>query len=215
MALGITLTLVEGVLGLVGGLMGLSIGTISFIGYRKTGSPALLRLTLAFVLLFLGFTFEALTSLIYGGMMPISFNVLTTIAIVASLLETAGYFFLAFSHIIAVRTSVSAVVVTSLLMIPLGMPAFQISAALESLSFYLLLYGALETGIAFVHSRRSETMIISLGLALLAISEFVRWVSYLYPLEPPWIPISLSLKILGFATFFIPVVKFVTRKETV
>ena len=214
MVLAISLSIVEGVLGLVGGLMGLSIGTISFTGYRKTGSPVLLRLTLAFVLLFLGFTFEAFTSIIYGGMIPISFITLTSLAIVASLLETAGYFFLAFSHIMGVRASVITAVIIPL-MIPLGMPAFQVSAALESLSFYLLLYGALETGIAFVRARRFETMIISLGLALLAVSEFVRWVSYLYPLEPIWIPISLSLKIVGFATLFIPVVKFVTRKETI
>ena len=35
--------------------MGLSIGAISFIGFRNTGSPTLFRLTIAFISISLGF----------------------------------------------------------------------------------------------------------------------------------------------------------------
>jgi len=41
--------LLENILNLVGFLVGLAIGIMSYIGFRNTGSPTLFRLTIAFL----------------------------------------------------------------------------------------------------------------------------------------------------------------------
>ena len=47
--------LLENILNLVGFLVGLAIGIMSYIGFRNTGSPTLFRLTIAFFSISLGF----------------------------------------------------------------------------------------------------------------------------------------------------------------
>ena len=45
----------EGILNLIGFVVGLIIGTFSYIGYKNTGSPVLFRLTIAFFAIGIGF----------------------------------------------------------------------------------------------------------------------------------------------------------------
>ena len=47
--------LLENILNLVGFLVGLAIGIMSFVGFRNTGSPTLFRLTIAFFSISIGF----------------------------------------------------------------------------------------------------------------------------------------------------------------
>ena len=128
-----TLLVAEGALALLGAFIGLSIAYISLIGYRETGSPALLRLTSAFILLFLGFICEALAIFGYVGVLPILVLATAFFTIASSFLETLGFFFLAFSYVLNVR-AIQRVSVMPLIL-PLSLPVIQISAALKSISF--------------------------------------------------------------------------------
>jgi len=47
--------LLENILNLLGFLVGLAIGIMSFIGFKNTGSPTLFRLTIAFFSISIGF----------------------------------------------------------------------------------------------------------------------------------------------------------------
>ena len=205
-----TLLVAEGVLALLGAFIGLSIAYISLIGYRETGSPALLRLTSAFILLFLGFTCEALAVFGYVGVLPILALATAFFAIASSFLETLGFFFLAFSYILNVRATQRVSVMP--LILPLSLPVIQISAALKSISFYLLIYAAVETAISYMKTRRAETLVLSLGLIFLAVSELIRWISYVELSWPFWYSTSLVLKLIGFSALLAPIVKFASLK---
>ena len=205
-----TLLVAEGVLALLGAFIGLSIAYISLIGYRETGSPALLRLTSAFILLFLGFTCEALAVFGYVGVLPILALATAFFTIASSFLETLGFFFLAFSYILNVRATQRVSVMP--LILPLSLPVIQISAALKSISFYLLIYAAVETAISYMKTRRAETLVLSLGLIFLAVSELIRWISYVELSWPFWYSTSLVLKLIGFSALLAPIVKFASLK---
>jgi len=205
-----TLLVAEGVLALLGAFIGLSIAYISLIGYRETGSPALLRLTSAFILLFLGFTCEALAVFGYVGVLPILALATAFFTIASSFLETLGFFFLAFSYILNVRATQKVSVMP--LILPLSLPVIQISAALKSISFYLLIYAAVETAISYMKTRRAETLVLSLGLIFLAVSELIRWISYVELSWPFWYSTSLVLKLIGFSALLAPIVKFASLK---
>ena len=214
MSFGPSLLVVEGILGLIGGLIGLSIGYFSLTGYRKTGSPTLLRLAFAFFFLFVGFTVESIANFSYSGYIPLFAISISILILLSVFLETIGYFFLAFSHVIDVRSSKRFALLIPLI-IPLNIQALQMSAILGSISFYLLLYGSLETGLSYFRVRKVETLLISLGLSLLAISEFVGWVSYLNISDAFMYLLSILLRVVGFSSLLLSVIKFVWKKETI
>ena len=89
--------LLENILNLVGFLVGLAIGIMSFVGFRNTGSPTLFRLTIAFFSISIGFF------VIWSGYMLEDYVIksgsidrgIQTLGIV---IQTVGYFFIAFSH---------------------------------------------------------------------------------------------------------------------
>ena len=205
------LLVVDGVLALIGAFIGLSIGYVSLTGYRETGSPAFLRLTSAFMLLFLGFTCESLAVFGYVGVVPILAFTAAFFTIASSFFEALGFFFLAFSYILNVRATQKALIMP-LFLLPLSLPVVQISAALKSISFYLLIYGSLETAIAYIKTRRAETLVLSFGLVFLAVSELLKWISYVELSWPFWYSTSLLLKLIGLSTLFAPLVRFASLR---
>ena len=89
--------LLENILNLVGFLVGLAIGLMSYIGFKNTGSPTLFRLTIAFLSISLGFF------VIWSGYMVEDFiiksgSIERWIQTVGIIIQTVGYFFIAFSH---------------------------------------------------------------------------------------------------------------------
>ncbi len=89
--------LLENILNLIGFLVGLAIGIMSYIGFRNTGSPTLFRLTIAFLSISLGFF------VIWSGYMLEDFiiksgSIEREIQTVGIIIQTIGYFFIAFSH---------------------------------------------------------------------------------------------------------------------
>jgi len=197
--------LLENILNLVGFLVGLVIGIMSFIGFRNTGSPTLFRLTIAFFSISLGFF------VIWIGYMVEDFviksgNIEKWIQTLGIAIQTVGYFFIAFSH------SIKSFYPKSRYFRSIGIfPLFLISSVqlehiFRSISFILLAYGAIETMLSYFDNRKKGTISVAVGLALLALGEFLGWYSFLFP-ESILYYLSMTIKIGGLIALFIPVSK--------
>jgi hypothetical protein len=199
--------LFEALINIMWSLIVFSISYISFRGYKILHSPTILRLSLAFF--FLGWSFALVGITIFNemGFFP-SLNIIIPILIIfAALLETIGYFFLAFSHIINVLSTQKFGFY--ILVIPLS---FSLLVIFQSLSFFFLTYGAIETGISWSKSRKISTLIITIGLSMITVGEFISWMAYLYPNYIIFSYIPLLIKILGFLTLFTPTVNYIRYK---
>jgi len=197
--------LLENILNLVGFLVGLAIGIMSFIGFRNTGSPTLFRLTIAFFSISLGFF------VIWIGYMAEDFviksgNIEKWIQTLGIAIQTVGYFFIAFSHSIKSFFPKSSYF-RSIGVFPLFLiSSVQLEHIFRSVSFILLAYGAIETMLSYFDNRKKGTISVAIGLALLALGEFLGWYSFLFP-ESILYYVSMIIKIGGLIALFIPVSK--------
>jgi hypothetical protein len=197
--------LFENILNLVGFLVGLSIGTISFVGFRNTGSPTLFRLTIAFISISLGF-FVIWTGYMVEDFIIKSGSIERWIQTLGIVIQTVGYFFIAFSHSIKSFFPKSSYF-RSVGIFPLFLvSSVQIEHVFRSISFILLAYGAIETMLSYFENRNKGTIWVSLGLGLLALGEFLGWYSFVFP-ESIMYPISMIIKIGGLISLFVPVSK--------
>jgi hypothetical protein len=199
------LTLVEDVLQFIGVFVSLSVATVAYKGYRQTESSALLRLATAFTFLGLGFLVEGLVGIAAATAL------LTTAFLAGLLLQTTGYFFLAFSHAIDVALAKRAGI--SLLIFPvIGLSGLQLSAVLSILSFYFVMYGFVETLYSYAKTKRPDTLLIAGGLGLIAAGTFVQWLSALYLqvdiLSQVLLLVQLLMKEIGLMMLFVPVLGF-------
>ena len=197
--------LLENILNLIGFVVGLTIGIMSYIGFRNTGSPTLFRLTIAFLSISGGFF------VIWTGYMLEDFvfqkgNIERWIQTLGIGIQTVGYFFIAFSH------SIKAFFPKSRYLRSVGIiPLFLVSAVhiehiFRSISFILLAYGAIETILSYFESKKKGTIFVAVGLALLALGEFLGWYSFVFP-ESILYNVSILIKIGGLISLFIPVSK--------
>jgi len=197
--------LLENILNLIGFLVGLAIGIMSLIGFRNTGSPTLFRLTIAFFSISLGFF------VIWVGYMVEDFvlksgSIERWVQTLGIAIQTVGYFFIAFSH------SIKSFFPKSRYFRSIGVfPLFLISSVqvehiFRSVSFILLAYGAIETMLSYFDNRKKGTISVAVGLALLALGEFLGWYSFVFP-ESILYSASMVIKIGGLIALFIPVSK--------
>ena len=197
--------LLENILNLVGFLVGLSIGVISFIGFRNTGSPTLFRLTIAFISISLGF-FVIWTGYMVEDFVIKSGSIERWIQTLGIIIQTIGYFFIAFSHSIKSFFPKSSYF-RSIGILPLFLvSSVQLEHIFRSVSFILLAYGAIETMLSYFENRNKGTIWVSLGLGLLALGEFLGWYSFVFP-ESILYTASMIIKIGGLISLFIPVSK--------
>ena len=199
------LVLVENILQFVGAFVSLSIATVAVKGFRQTGSPALLRLATAFAFLGVGFGVEGLVAV--GPFAAI----FTTALVAGLLLETTGYFFLAFSHVIDVTLAKRSGI--ALLVFPfLTLSSVQVVAALSILSFYFVLYGFVETFLSWMKNRRPDTLLIAGGLAMIGVGTFFQWLSLIYlqvdVLSQVLSLVQILMKEIGLMILFVPVIGF-------
>jgi hypothetical protein len=197
--------LLENILNLVGFLVGLSIGVMSFIGFRNTGSPTLFRLTIAFISISLGF-FVIWTGYMVEDFVIKSGSIERWIQTLGIVIQTIGYFFIAFSHSIKSFFPKSSYF-RSVGILPLFLvSSVQLEHVFRSVSFILLAYGAIETMLSYFENRNKGTIWVSLGLGLLALGEFLGWYSFVFP-ESILYTASMIIKIGGLISLFIPVSK--------
>ena len=197
--------LLENILNLVGFLVGLAIGIMSYIGFRNTGSPTLFRLTIAFSSISLGF-FVIWTGYMVEDLVTKAGSVEKWIQTLGIAIQTVGYFFIAFSHSIKSFFPKSSYF-RSVGIIPLFLvSAVQLEHIFRSLSFILLAYGAIETMLSYFDNKNKGAISVSIGLGLLALGEFVGWYSFVFP-ESILYSASIIIKIGGLIALFIPVSK--------
>jgi hypothetical protein len=202
--------LLENILNLVGFLIGLSIGIMSYIGFRNTGSPTLFRLTIAFLSISIGF-FVIWTGYMIEDFIIKSGSIERGIQTVGIIIQTVGYFFIAFSH------SIKSFFPKSNYFRSIGiLPFFLVSTVqlehiFRSISFILLAYGAIETMLSYFENKNKGAISVSVGLALLALGEFLGWYSFVFP-ESILYSVSMIIKIGGLIALFIPVSKVPLKK---
>ena len=202
--------LLENILNLVGFLIGFAIGIMSLIGFRNTGSPTLFRLAIAFLSISIGF-FVIWTGYMLEDFVIKSGNIERGIQTVGIIIQTVGYFFIAFSH------SIKSFFPKSNYFRSIGiLPFFLVSTVqlehiFRSISFILLAYGAIETMLSYFENKNKGAISVSVGLALLALGEFLGWYSFVFP-ESILYSISMTIKIAGLIALFIPVSKVPLKK---
>ncbi|MCH7876974.1 MAG: hypothetical protein IIA82_06735 [Thaumarchaeota archaeon] len=202
--------LLENILNLIGFLVGLAIGVMSFIGFRNTGSPTLFRLTIAFFSISLGF-FVIWVGYMAEDLVIKSGNIEKWIQTLGIAIQTVGYFFIAFSHSIK-SFSPKSRYFRSIGIFPLFLiSSVQLEHIFRSISFILLAYGAIETMLSYFDNRKKGTISVAIGLALLALGEFLGWYSFLFP-ESILYYVSMIIKIAGLIALFIPVSKIPLTK---
>jgi len=197
--------LLENILNLVGFLVGLAIGVMSFIGFRNTGSPTLFRLTIAFLSISAGFF------VIWSGYMVEDFvikagHIERWVQTLGIGIQTVGYFFIAFSHSIKSFFPKSRYLRSVGVFPLLLLSVIHVEHVLRSISFILLIYGSIETIMSYLESKKKGAIFVAVGLGLLAFGEFIGWYSFVFP-ESILYFISILIKIAGLISLFIPVSK--------
>jgi len=202
--------ILENILSLIGFAVGLVIGIMSYIGFKNTGSPTLFRLTIAFLSISIGFF------VIWTGYMIEDFVLKTGeiprgVQTLGIAIQTIGYFFIAFSHTIKSFFPKSRYL-RSIGAFPLFLVSFaSIEHIIRSISFILLVYGAIETMVSYLEGKKKGTLFVAGGLALLALGEFLAWYSFVFP-ESILYSISIIMKIAGLLSLFVPVSKMPLTK---
>jgi len=202
--------LFENILNLIGFLVGLTIGSMSYIGFKNTGSPTLFRLSIAFFSICVGF-FIIWTGFMVEDFVIKSGHIERGIQTLGIGIQTVGYFFIAFSHGIKSFFPKSRYF-RSVGIFPLFLVSvIHIENIFRSISFILLAYGAIETMLSYLESKKKGAIFVTLGLSLLAFGEFIGWYSFVFP-ESILYYLSISIKISGLISLFIPVSKVPLRK---
>lgn len=203
------IALIEDVLQFIGFFVSVSIAYVAYRGLRQTHSPVLLRLATAFAFLGLGFLVEAVVG--FDGFVS-AVPALTTTAVAGlvlagPLMETLGYFFLAFSH--ALDVIFSRRLKVAMMAVPiLSVSVAQTTNALNVLSFYFILYGVVETVYAYAGNRKPDTLLTAAGLAFLGAGTFLPLLSLLYPAVYLLSLVQIILKEMGLMILFIPVLNY-------
>ena len=196
--------LIENILQFIGVFVSFSIAYVAYRGVRQTESSSLLRLATAFIFLGFGFLIEGVVGLGNFVALPVS----TTVVVVGGLLlETTGYFFLAFSHVVDVMISKRLGV--ALLVFPvITLSGTQLADILSILSFYFVLYGVVETVYSYARTRKPDTLLIAMGLSLIGVGTFFQWLSLLYQYVGVLSLLQIILQEMGLLILFTPVLRF-------
>jgi len=204
--------LLESILNLIGFAVGITIGCISYFGFKNTGSPTLFRLSIAFFAIGIGFGILALGYIIDDTVTQTGKinRGITTLGVAS---QAVGYWFIAFSHTIKTFFPKSRYL-RSVGIMPLFLVSFvSIEHILRAVSFILLVYGSIETMISYFNGRKKATLFVAIGLGLLGFGEFVSWYSFVFP-ETLMYVISIVVKIAGLISLGIPIFKIPLRKIT-
>jgi hypothetical protein len=198
----------EIILNLIGFLVGIVIGILSYVGFKNTGSPTLFRLTIAFFSISIGFGVVGAGFLVESLVIK-SGDIESWVQTLGVGIQTIGYFFIAFSH------SIKAFFPKSRYFRAIAVPLFvipgnSIEHIIRSISFILLIYGTIETILSYMENRKSSTVFVASGLGLLALGEFLGWYSVVFPQSVLYY-VSISTKIAGLGALFVPVSKVPLR----
>ncbi len=207
-AVGADLVMFENALQFVGAFVAFSIALVAYKGVRETSSSSMLRLAAAFVFLGTGFVLQGLEGIGAFSSVPVLEVSVATILVAGLFLQTVGYFFLAFSHVLDVV--LSRRLGPLLVLIPIfAVSQSSVETVLRSLSFYFILYGVLETALSYTKTKNPNTLFIAAGLGMLAAGW---WVSLAAPDMILLTLLQLLMREVGLVALFVPVLRFSSRK---
>ena len=196
---------IENILNFVGFVVGFVIGTMSAVGFRNTGSATLFRLSIAFFAISAGFCVMWIGFMV-DDLIIKSGQIERWVQTLGIGVQTVGYFFIAFSHSIKAFLPKNRYF-RSVVIIPLFLVStIHVEHIFRSVSFILLAYGAIETMLSYFENRRSETVMVASGLAMLALGEFLSWYSFVFPESALYLASNI-IKIGGLIALFVPVSK--------
>lgn len=199
------MALIESMLQFIGVFVSFSVAYVALKGVKHTESMSLMRLGLAFAFLGFGFFVESLVGL--GQLVPRLSITATDVVVGGLLLETTGYFFLAFSH--AVDVVLSKRMGAALLILPvISISGPDLANILSILSFYFVMYGVVETFYSYTRTRKPDTLFIAMGLALLGVGTFFQWLSLVYQYVAVLSLLQIILQVMGLTILFTPVLRF-------
>ena len=202
----------EIILNMIGLSVGVTVGVISYIGFKNTGSPTLFRLSIAFFAIGIGFGILA-TGFILDDFIFETGDINRGISTLGVISQTIGYWFIAFSHTIKTFFPKSRYL-RSIGIMPLFLVSFvSIEHILRAVSFILLVYGSIETMISYFNGKKRATLFVAIGLGLLGFGEFVSWYSFVFPETILYVG-SIIIKICGLISLGIPILKIPLRKIT-
>ena len=192
----------ESALSLVGFGVGIATGAVAYAGYRSTASPTLFRLCIAFFAIGAGFLIIWLGHATAGpGADPSSTRWAQTLG---NGVQMTGYFFITFSYGIKSFFPKSRSLRSIVLFPPALFSYVHLEHVFKSVSFVLLVYGAIETLLTFAENRNRGAVFVACGFALLALGEFLSWYALVFP-ESILYNVSVAAKIGGLVSMFIPV----------
>ena len=202
------MALIGDMLQFIGVFVSFSIALVAYRGVRQTESSTLLRLATAFVFLGFGFLVEGLVGL--GRFFPLFPATATAIVIGGLLLQTTGYFFLAFSH--AVDVMLAKKMGPAMMLFPvMTLSGLQLQNVLSFVAFYFVLYGVVETMYSYSKTKRPDTLFIAMGLSLISVGTFFQWLSLLYQYVGVLSLLQIILQEMGLLILFTPVLGFARK----
>ena len=187
-------------------LLGLAIsafiGRFAYSGYSAIASPNLLRLTIAFVSIAIGFAFLA------GSLFIEPRDYSRAVVAIGLGAQAVGYFFIAFSH--SLKTFDFApprmFALIPFALTPFVIPGNSIEHLVRSISFILLVYVSIETMASYMQNRKTSTLMIGSGLGMLALAEIMAWYNFVYPGLFDYA--AVATKVAGFGLMVVPFSKF-------
>jgi hypothetical protein len=202
------LIMFENALQFVGAFVAFSVALVAYKGVRETSSLSMLRLAAAFGFLGAGFVLQGLEAVgLFSGFQVAEVSA-TTLLTAGMFLQTVGYFFLAFSHVLDV--TVSRRIGPVLVLLPIfALSQNSVETVLRSLSFYFILYGVIETALSYGKTKNPNTLMIAGGLGLLAAGW---WLSLAAPGIAVLTLLQLLMREVGLVSLFVPVLRFSFRK---
>lgn len=158
---------------LLGMLLGITIGLLTYRGYNITKSPTMLRLSIAFISIGLGFMVSAIDIYYSAG----SFSMVSTA------LDAVGYAFIALAYSVqkGFKYMVPLLTLLTFAIYPFfTIPGNSLEYVTKAIAFMLIVYGSTQGMVLSLASRKATSLIIVSGISLLAIAEFIDWYSMIF-----------------------------------
>lgn len=193
----------ESALNLIGFGVGAITSGVAYAGYKSTASPTLFRLCIAFFAIGLGFLIIWVGHITADPDSGVSSRWAQTLG---NGVQMTGYFFITFSYGIKSFFPRTKSLRSIVLFPPILFSYVHLEHIFKSVSFVLLVYGAIETMLTFTENKNRGAVFVACGFALLALGEFLTWYSLVFPDSVLYL-VSVVTKIAGLLSMFIPVSK--------
>lgn len=190
----------QSALNLVGFAVGILTGSIAYIGYKSTASPTLFRLCIAFFAIGSGFLIIWIGYIVAGDQDSIRRGVQT----LGNGVQMVGYFFITFSYGLKSFFPKNRALRSLIFFPPALFSYVHLEHIFKSVSFVLLVYGAIETLLTYTEKKNRGAIFVANGFALLALGEFLGWYSLVFPDSVLYI-LSITIKIAGLLSMLVPV----------